>query len=314
MSIAERQTVKIILWGCGYYGKSAYNKLISNNNYEIVGVCDTDKNKIGSFFFGFRIIELNSIAKINGYDMLLLCAENWEAMLITAGSYGVNIAKIRIWNGKEIIRVEDTYQTSINSQDGEELYLINKFCKKNNGVYVDVGAYHPTRFSNTFWAYCKGWRGINIEPNPDGFMLLEIMRPEDINVNAGISSKEDTLKYYRFSEPALNTFDPNYAETVIKEFGLELKDSIEVPVIPLCNVLRTNHIKHIDFMDIDVEEHEFEVIKSIRFDEVEIEVILVEQLDADLESVINSEIAEYLKTKGYLPVSKYNRTVIYARC
>ncbi len=313
--MSGQQSVKIALWGCGYYGKSAYNKIISDNSiYEIICVCDTDKNKIGNDFCGYKIIELNSIAKSNDFDILLLCAEKWEAMLLVAGSYGVDVSTIRIWDGNKIIRLEDTYQNLINAQDGEEIYLRDKFSEKNSGVYVDVGAYHPTRFSNTFWAYCKGWRGINIEPNPDGFKLFEIIRPEDINVNAGISSKEDTLKYYRFSESALNTFDPNYAETVIKEFGLELKDSIEVPVIPLCNVLRTNHIKHIDFIDIDVEEHEFEVIKSIRFDEVEIEVILVEQLDSNLESVINSEIAEYLKSKGYLPVSKYNRTVIYARC
>ncbi len=312
--MSEQLTTKIALWGCGYYGETAYNKIITNNNYEIICVYDTDKSKIGNDFCGYEIIALDSMSKNKDYDMLLLCAEKWEAMLLMVGKYGVDISKIRIWDGNRIIRLEDTYQTLVNSQDGEEIYLMEKFSGKKNGVYVDVGAYHPTRFSNTFWAYCKGWRGVNIEPNPDSFYLFEIMRPEDINVNVGISSKKDTLKYYRFSEAALNTFDSNYAEMVVKEFGFELKDSIEVSVVPLCDIFRKNQIKHIDFIDIDVEEHEIEVIKSIRFDEVEIEVILVEQLDSNLESVISSEIAGYLKTKGYLPVSKYNRTVIYARC
>ncbi len=68
------------------------------------------------------------------------------------------------------------------SQEGEDLILQRFFETKENGFYIDVGAHNPTRFSNTFIFYLKGWRGINIEPTPGSKTAFDSVRPKDLNI------------------------------------------------------------------------------------------------------------------------------------
>ena len=86
------------------------------------------------------------------------------------------------------------------------MILSRLFSAKRIGFYVDVGAHHPFRFSKTYKFYKKGWSGINIEPNPEDFHLFSKQRNRDININAGVASKEDDISYFMFNEPDLNTF------------------------------------------------------------------------------------------------------------
>src|ERR1041385_1053171 len=90
------------------------------------------------------------------------------------------------------------------SQEGEDMILKRIFDEKKNGFYVDVGAYHPKRFSNTYYFYKKGWRGINIDAMPGSRKAFRRQRPRDINVESPISDKHETLTYYAFDEPAIN--------------------------------------------------------------------------------------------------------------
>jgi len=112
---------------------------------------------------------------------------------------------------KKIIKVllqnkRNIYLNNSFSQEGEDIILSRLFNDKKNGFYVDVGAHHPFRFSNTYKFYEKGWSGINIEPNPEDFHLFSKYRNRDININAGVGSNDGTLTYFMFNEPALNTF------------------------------------------------------------------------------------------------------------
>lgn len=98
------------------------------------------------------------------------------------------------------------YQKSY-AQEGEDLILYRMiYGKIEKGFYVDVGAHHPKRFSNTYFFYKKGWRGINIEPMPGSKKLFDKYRPKDINIESPISLVEEELTYYMFNEPALNGF------------------------------------------------------------------------------------------------------------
>ena len=117
----------------------------------------------------------------------------------------------QIFNYEVEYRIEEKLKFSQLSfaQESEDLVLNKIFGNQSNGFFIDIGANHPIRFSNTWFFYKKGWRGINIEPNPDMFKLLEEYRPHDLNLNIGISDVNDTLDYYMFNEPALNTFSEN---------------------------------------------------------------------------------------------------------
>src|SRR5690348_16491596 len=93
------------------------------------------------------------------------------------------------------------------SQDGEDVVLRRLLEGRKNGFYVDVGAHHPRRFSNTFYFYRRGWRGINIDANPDAIKLFRRERASDINLCVGIGELTGNLSFHFFNEPALNTFD-----------------------------------------------------------------------------------------------------------
>lgn len=205
------------------------------------------------------------------------------------------------------------YLNEIYSQNGEEFFLKEKFADKAKGFYVDIGSYHPFRFSNTYWAYTRGWNGINIEPNIDNFELFQIFRPRDINIQCGISNVEGVMKYYRFEEPALNTFDADCAQIYEQVEKQEIKEILDVKVRRLDNILRENIITKIDFLDIDVEGAEMDVLKSIDFN-FDIDCILLEQLGMiSLQDVLNSEQNQFLNERGYVVTNKYGNTVIYEK-
>lgn len=311
----RRDQIQIALWGGGKYGKAAYDGISSDSSYEIVSVCDMDETKVGTEFHKYVIVHPLHL-KIQDYDMLLLCSSKWEDMYLYARTeMMVPNEKIFLWDGSKIIKWEDAYPIPIHSQDGEELFLIERFIyekKKNVGFFVDVGAYHPIRFSNTLWAYKEGWKGINIEPNYESYKLFEQMRSNDININVGISDKESELDYYQFYEGGINTFDKERAEYLIR-LGYEIKGINRVPVVTLQSILDKYDVTHIDFLDIDVEGHEKEVINGIDFNKVDIDYILVEQLQMDLEAVVSSEIAQILREHGYCATCKFDRSVIYEK-
>jgi hypothetical protein len=76
----------------------------------------------------------------------------------------------------------DSWQRSSWSQEGEDLILARIFGDKPDGFYVDVGAHHPKRFSNTYYFYRRGWRGINIDAMPGSMLAFNRLRPSDINI------------------------------------------------------------------------------------------------------------------------------------
>ena len=121
--------------------------------------------------------------------------------------------------------VADSY-----AQEGEDMILIRLLEGQRSGFYVDVGAHHPFRFSNTFRFYLRGWRGINIDPNPEASRLFASKRRRDTNLQMGVSDLPGSLAYHRFDESALNTFDAELAahrqaNTAYRLVGI---DSVEV--------------------------------------------------------------------------------------
>ncbi len=194
------------------------------------------------------------------------------------------------------------------SQDGEELYLAEKLGGIENGFYVDIGACHPYRFSNTYWAYKCGWSGINIEPNKEGYDMLRKHRARDVNLWCGVAESDGKLDYYEFETPEFNSFD-------IKEFeGIRKPKRVtSVPVYRLEEILDKNHVDKIDFIDIDVEGMEMEVLKSNNWEKYQPEYILVEQKNMNVEDIKDSDIYIFLQQFGYICEWKSLRTAIYKK-
>lgn len=97
-------------------------------------------------------------------------------------------------------RFEYSHHNLSFSQEGEDMILRKLLDRKTTGFYIDVGAHHPQRFSNTYFFYLKGWSGINIDPIPGRMKLFNQLRNRDINLEIGISESKKSLTYYIFNE------------------------------------------------------------------------------------------------------------------
>lgn len=208
----------------------------------------------------------------------------------------------------------DSHALKSYSQEGEDMILRRIFENKQNGFYIDVGAHHPKRFSNTYFFYKKGWRGINIDAMPGSMDAFNKVRPRDINVEQPISDEQLTLTYYAFNEPALNGFSKrlsdsrngmtNYNVIFTKELETKTLDLVLEEYLP-------NNIKEIDFLTIDVEGLDFQVLKSISLAKYQPKIILVEILGSSLSELHDNEITCYLESQEYKMYAKAMNTVIF---
>lgn len=142
------------------------------------------------------------------------------------------------------------------SQVFEDYILSIVFKDKSTGTYIDVGAYHSDILSVTKYFYDHGWNGINIEPAKELYEDLNKKRPRDINLNVGVSYKSAIMKFYSIGE--LSTFDDKIAKQHHRH-----ANNYNVPVTTLNNILGLHPIKSIDFIKIDVEGFEKEVLQGL---------------------------------------------------
>ena len=84
------------------------------------------------------------------------------------------------------------------SQFGEDKILFEIIPKTMlKGFYVDVGCFHPKKYSNTYMLYKRGWRGVNIDMEEDKINTFKIARPSDFNYLGAISDKIENVKIFR---------------------------------------------------------------------------------------------------------------------
>lgn len=162
------------------------------------------------------------------------------------------------------------------AQNNEDMVLHVLLHRVTEGFYVDVGANHPTEHSVTRFFYDRGWRGINIEPNPTLHRELERQRPRDTNLNIGASDHSGSLVLRRYVEAfhGLSTFEPAVMEQH-SERGLPHEDH-EVAVEPLSAILERFAVDRIDFLKIDAEGHELQVLAGNDWDRFRPTVVVTE--------------------------------------
>ena len=199
-------------------------------------------------------------------------------------------------------------------QEGEDLILNRLLEGQSLGFYVDVGAHHPVRFSNTYLFYQRGWHGINIDAMPGSMKGFNKVRPRDINIECGVAGIAGKLLYYRFNEPALNTFDAVEAAHKNK-LPYQIIDTVEVAVERLDALLARHLIpgQQIDFLSVDVEGKDEEVLRSNDWGRYRPRYILAETLRTDMLSLGKCPLVQFLRGVGYTPVSKAYNTSFFAR-
>ena len=155
------------------------------------------------------------------------------------------------------------------------------------GAYFAIQAplflcFHPIRQNNTYLFHRLGWKGINIDLNPLTIELFNIARPNDINICAAISSKTGSKNLFFDHElSSLNTINKNHTKFLEKAFGIKNLKKKKVKTYTLNNILKDNNINKIDFMNMDIEGSELEVLKTLNFNKLDIKVICIEIVNYD---------------------------------
>ena len=148
------------------------------------------------------------------------------------------------------------------SQYGEDVIIDKLLHYPQNGFYIDVGANDPDILNNTKRFYKRGWSGINIEPDVNKFKKIKKYRKRDINLCCGVGSKNDQLIFYKMSHDTISTFSEATARQSEKD-GYKVLQKIPFKIITLKDIC-DSYIKDkkIDFMSIDTEGYDMEVLKG----------------------------------------------------
>lgn len=191
------------------------------------------------------------------------------------------------------------------SQAKQDRYLEeNVFKGYKNGVFVDVGAHDGVSYNNTlYFEKTNGWTGINIEPIKHIFDRLVANRPNSINYNCAVCNTNGETEFLlnrgftEMTSGIKDHYDPRHLQRLQTENSQTgaTTEVIRVPTKRLETIFEETGISRVHYMSIDVECSEFEVIKSINFDKVFIDLIGFENNYVDR----SVPIIKYLEEKGY---------------
>ena len=200
------------------------------------------------------------------------------------------------------------------SQNGEDVMLSNMFSRLRKGFFIDVGAHHPFRFSNTYLLYRRGWSGINIDALPGTKKLFEQYRPRDITIEMGVSDVPGSLTYWSFEEPAYNTFEQSLGEERSTTGVSRLVEKKLIQALPLCNILNdcVHGSQPIDLLTIDVEGFDLKVLRSNDWNRYRPRIVLCEVLGVQFHEITLDEVYVFMQSVGYSLQSKLNMTAVFA--
>ena len=147
------------------------------------------------------------------------------------------------------------------AQNGEDVVLARALSSRDAGFYIDVGAHHPVRDSVTKHFYDLGWRGVNIEPVEASFRAFISSRPRDVNLNVAIGRAHGMRRFYVApANPGLSSFSADLVTaTGIPEEDISVTD---VAVRPLSEIFDAHVSTEVDFLKIDAEGSEDEILQS----------------------------------------------------
>ena len=182
------------------------------------------------------------------------------------------------------------------AQNYEDVILQRIFANVDAGFYVDIGACHPIHDSVTQHFYLRGWHGINVEPQPELFAELQRERARDTNLNICVGCTPGKQTLYITADQGTSTLDSTLASNY-QSTGRVTRE-IDVEVVPLADIWK-QHVgsRQVDFLKIDVEGFEKEVLASADFSVVNPRILLIEALHPDSHEPVHQEweslISEY---------------------
>ncbi|WP_414528207.1 FkbM family methyltransferase [Nodularia chucula] len=199
---------------------------------------------------------------------------------------------------KAIKKIFNPYLISSFSQFGEDRFLDNYFGNKEQGFYVEVGCNHPIAYSNTWKLYLRGWQGITIDANPELIKTFKKIRPKDISLAKVVSDENKIVKFF-FSEKStlISGVDAKLEGNKRTE---ENSKVVEIKAEKLEEILNDNQCpEKIDFLCIDVEGEELNILNSLNITRYRPRLILVEIHKFDILQANVNPIYTFLSSHDY---------------
>lgn len=193
------------------------------------------------------------------------------------------------------------------SQYSEDALIRKLFPRKKlSGTYLDLGAYHPFKFSNTAFFWLKGWRGINVDANAKTIALFNKVRSHDKNIHTAMISQAKYLAGARdiaYMSPKDKSHDGGLANMGTCDTELagerDYSRATRVPAISVVQLLKDLDLKELDYLNVDIEGFDETIISDFDFSVLKPIVISIENYATDVKQVLESAISETLFNQGY---------------
>ena len=193
------------------------------------------------------------------------------------------------------------------SQFKEDIFINNFFKNKS------IGCYHPVKYSNTALIYNRGWSGINIDLNQTSIDLFNIARKRDKNICAAVSNNNESAEFYfdHMLSP-VNTLSKEFSDMSYKNISKKKYSKKKIQKYTFDQIVQHYKLKipSIDFLNIDVEAHDYEVIEGFNLTKYKPKLICIELYDAKL-NINEKHFTDFLSNYNYSLIEKIGPNGIF---
>ena len=189
------------------------------------------------------------------------------------------------------------------SQNNEEQVILDVFGKATGGKFLDIGAFDPKRLSNTRALYELGWSGVFVEPSPDQFNLFVEEYDGDPNIslcNKAIAPTAGEMTFYISPNDALSTLSTEH----LKKWNTVKFETSTVSTITV-DMLFDEYGYDFDFIDLDVEGSNWELLQLIPFDKLPRLRLICVEYDYNYDAVVS-----HMTSFGFKLISRNGENVI----
>ena len=199
---------------------------------------------------------------------------------------------------------------------GIDLIITKLLNSKNKGIYIDVGCHHPFLNNHSYLLYKSGWEGINIDIDYNSIDMFNFFRKSDVNIQTAVTDHKGEVDLFFYHNRAAKN-------TISKEFGSDAKEQKKINSDTLNNIIENSKFKNskIDFVSIDVEGNEMNVLNGFNLKKYKPKLILLEFIlpnkkefyEKGINEITNSEVYKFLIKNEYKLINWNHDDLLFMR-